>query len=115
MGKIIVLLMTFFFLSFAEMGLNKPLSSNGSSNFEKVINKKWSFDDGEIIIKKDKEGNYYSINSDYDWDTGKETKWNEKLTIYKKIYLKGEHYYYAYDTKMKKLVVLDPKDLKIIF
>ena len=49
------------------------------------------------------------------WDSSCAEKWNEKLTIYKEIYLKGDHYYYAYDTKLKKLVILDPKDLRIIY
>ena len=116
MKKIVILLSLFLnFLLLAELGLNKPLSTNGKDNFDKIVNKKWSYDDTEIIIKKDKKGDYFSKNSSLDYDTGKIEEWNEKLTIYKEIYLKGDYYYYAYDTKLKKLVILDPKDLKIIY
>ena len=116
MKKIVLLLSLFLnILVLSELGLNKPLSTNGEPNFDKILNKIWSFDDTEIIIKIDKKGDYYSNNSSMDYDTGKIDKWEEKLSVYKKIYLKGDYYYYAYDTKLKKLVILDPKDLRIIY
>ena len=82
MKKIVILLSLFLnVLVLSELGLNKPSSTNGEPNFDKILNKIWSFDDTEIIIKIDKKGDYY----------------------------------YAYDTKLKKIVILDPKDLRLIY
>ncbi len=71
MKKIVILLSLFLnVLVLSELGLNKPLSTNGEANFDKIVNKKWLFDDTEIIIKKDSKGNFYSNNSSLDYDTG---------------------------------------------
>ena len=102
--------------SFSIGGLELPLTTDGNPNFEKIIDKVWAFPDTPDSFQITKEGNGYSITHfSFDEETESETEQTTKINIYKDIYLHDGTYYYAYDTKFKSAVIIDPSDLKIIF
>ncbi len=104
------------FFSFSVGGLEEQLTTDGKPNFEKIIDKVWAFPDTPDTFQIMKETDGYSITHfSFDEETDSETEEIKKITIYKDIYFSDGTYYYAYDTKFKSAVIIDPSDLKIIF
>lgn len=113
---ILILGLSIYGLTFSAQGLNLPFTTDGNLNFDKIENKSWSFPDSPNTFKIEKENNdYYIFHYGYDDEQEKETFEKHKLTVYKNVYFKDNSYAYAYDIKFKTVVILDSKDLRIIF
>lgn len=96
--------------------LKKKFVSDGKLHIQELMEKSWKYGNEDMpnlnlkIIQEDK--NYYGIITA---DSGPFNK-KQKLNIFKKVLLQDEvGYCYGYDTELKKLVVVDPDDLRIIF
>ena len=104
------------FFSFSVGGLEEQLTTDGKPKIKKIIDKVWAFPDTPDTFQIMKETDGYSITHfSFDEETDSETEEIKKITIYKDIYFSDGTYYYAYDTKFKSAVIIDPSDLKIIF
>ena len=129
MKKLIFLLsMTFIsVLSFSEGGLDIPLTTDGKLHEEKFLNKRFSYPETSDEFQIEKDANGYILTNYYD-----ESDYLEKQVPIKivKIRLKVHknsilipdknckdacYLGFSYDTKLKRVVILDLKDMKIIY
>jgi len=104
--------------SFATVGLNLPFTSDGKLHEEKLINRNIHSEDTDIVIKKVGNGKYEITHFFSDAESENETEWNQtevsKATLKKNV-ICDEYSCIGYDTKLKKAVFLDKKDMRIIY
>ncbi len=99
-----------------ERGDKITLTTDGQLHEDKLLNKTFDYIDGNgsFEIKKDAQGyeltNYYY----YVDDEEKEEIVKERLKVYKNSILLSKNYGYAYDTKYKIVVVVDPETMMIV-
>ena len=104
--------------SFSAEGLNLPFTTDGNLHEEKLINRNIHSEDTDIVIKKIGNGKYEITHFFSDAESENETEWNQtevsKATLKKNV-ICDEYSCIGYDTKLKKAVFLDKKDMRIIY
>ena len=105
-----------------ERGDKITLTTDGQLHEDKLLNKTFEYIDGNgsFEIKKDAQGyeltNYYYYVDDEEKEDyeEKEEIVKERLKVYKNSILLSKNYGYAYDTKYKIVVVVDPETMMIV-
>ena len=99
-------------------GIDEEFTTDGELHEEKFLNKTFGYTDTENSFRIEKNGMEYKlIKNIYDEENETEKEEEQKLSLYKDVYLIDENeLVYAYDTKYEKLVFLNKEnDFKIIY
>jgi putative outer membrane protein len=99
-------------------GIDEEFTTDGELHEEKFLNKTFGYTDTENSFRIEKNGvEYKLIKNIYDEENETEKEEEQKLSLYKDVYLIDENeLVYAYDTKYEKLVFLNKEnDFKIIY